>query len=143
MALPVYAQSATEAITEQSLLQAAQDLAKQYDTYYAAKNVDGMVKVYASDAILISPSGVVVRGSKGLRPYYQKRFSLGAKDHATTISEVHVQGNGGYGIGHFAVTVPGQDGKEVREEGNLATIYQKEPDGWHIKLLVPSKSPEK
>ena len=66
---------------------------------------------------------------------------MGAKDHATTISEVHVQGNGGYGIGHFAVTVPEKDGKEKREEGNLAVIYQREASGWHIKLLVPSALP--
>ncbi len=132
-----------EDITEQSLMQAATELAKQYDSFYGAKNVEGMTKVYASDAILISPSGVVVRGTEGLRPYYQKRFASGAKDHATTITEVHVQGDGGYGIGHFAVTVMGPDGKERREQGNLATVYQQQADGWHIKLLVPSTLPEK
>jgi ketosteroid isomerase-like protein len=132
-----------EEITEQSLMQAATELAKQYDTYYGAKNVDGMTKVYAADAILISPSGAVVRGTEGLKPYYEKRFASGAKDHATTITEVHLQGNGGYGIGHFAVTVPEKDGKERREEGNLATVYQHEADGWHIKLLVPSALPVK
>jgi uncharacterized protein (TIGR02246 family) len=132
-----------EDVTEQSLMQAATELAKQYDTYYGAKNVEGMTKVYASDAILISPSGAVVRGTEGLRPYYQKRFASGAKDHVSTIIEVHVQGNGGYGIGHFAVTVPSPDGKELREEGNLATVYQHEADGWHIKLLVPSTLPAK
>jgi len=139
LAIPAYA----EEITEQSLMQAATELAKQYDTYYAAKDPDGMTKVYASDAILISPSGAVVRGTGGLKPYYQKRFASGAKDHATTITEVHVQGDGGYGIGHFAVTVPGPDGKDLRELGNLATVYQHEADGWHIKLLVPSTLPAK
>lgn len=132
-----------EEITDQSLMQAATELAKQYDAYYGAKNPDGMTKVYAADAILISPSGAVVRGTEGLKPYYVKRFASGAKDHATTITEVHVQGNGGYGIGHFAVTVPGPDGKDLREQGNIATVYQKEADGWHIKLLVPSALPEK
>ncbi len=132
-----------EEITDQSLMQAATELAKQYDTYYGAKDVAGMTKVYASDAILISPSGAVVRGTDGLTAYYQKRFASGAKDHATTINEVHVQGNGGYGIGHFAVTIPDGEGKTRREEGNLATVYQRKADGWHIELLVPSKLPEK
>ncbi len=122
-ATPLYA----EEVTEQSLMRAATDLAKQYDTFYAAKNVEGMTKVYASDAILISPSGAIVRGTEGLTAYYQKRFASGAKDHATTINEVHVQGNGGYGIGHFAVTVPDGEGKTRREEGNLATVYQHKP----------------
>jgi ketosteroid isomerase-like protein len=142
-ALALIMPARAEELTEQSLMQAATELAKQYDTYYGAKNVDGMTKVYASDAILISPSGTVVRGTEGLKPYYQKRFASGAKDHATTITEVHLQGNGGYGIGHFAVTVPGPDGKDLREQGNLATVYQREADGWHIKLLVPSTLPAK
>ncbi len=137
----VFTPAHAEAITDASLLQAATVLAKQYDAYYAARDPDGMTKVYAKDAILISPSGAVVRGTDGLKPYYQKRFASGAKDHATTITEVHVQGDGGYGIGHFAVTVPGPDGKDLREQGNLATVYQREADGWHIKLLVPSALP--
>jgi ketosteroid isomerase-like protein len=132
-----------EDVTEHSLMQAATELAKQYDSYYGAKNVEGMTKVYAPDAILISPSGLVVRGTAGLTTYYEKRFASGAKDHATTITEVHVQGDGGFGIGHFAVTVPEKDGDEKREEGNLAVVYRHEVDGWHIKLLVPSALPTK
>jgi len=31
-----------EPATDQALLEAAQDLAKHYDTYYGAKNIDGM-----------------------------------------------------------------------------------------------------
>jgi ketosteroid isomerase-like protein len=132
-----------EDVSEQALMKAATELAKQYDTYYGAKDVDGMTKVYASDAILMSPSGTIVRCTEGLKPYYQKRFASGAKDHATTIDEVHVQGNGGYGIGHFAVTVPGPDGKDLREQGNLATVYKHDADGWHIELLMPSALPAK
>ncbi len=90
-ALALVMPARAEDVTQQSLMQAATELAKQYDTYYNAKNVDGMTKVYASDAILISPSGAIVRGTGGLKPYYQKRFASGAKDHASAITEVHVQ----------------------------------------------------
>jgi uncharacterized protein (TIGR02246 family) len=141
LAAMLFMPARAEEVSESSLMQAATALAKQYDAFYAAQDPDGMTKVYAKDAILISPSGAVVRGTDGLKPYYQKRFASGAKDHATAITEVHVQGNGGYGIGHFAVTVPGPDGKDLREQGNLATVYQREGDGWHIKLLVPSALP--
>jgi len=84
LALVIPAQA--EDITEPILMRAANELAKQYDTYYGAKNVEGMTKVYASDAILISPSGVIVRGTEGLKSYYQKRFASGAKDHASAIT---------------------------------------------------------
>ncbi len=139
VAAPAQAQD----ISEKSLFEAATSLATQYDQFYGAKNIDGMTKVYAPDAILLSPSGAVVKGTEALRTYYQKRFASGAKDHASTISEVHVQGNGGYAIGHFAVTVPTPNGGERREQGNLGVVYQLKDDGWHIQMLVPSAFPEK
>jgi len=55
---PLHAESAAD----QALLETAQKLAKQYDNSYGAKDIDGMTKVYAKDAILISPSGLVVKG---------------------------------------------------------------------------------
>lgn len=134
-------QASAADLTQDSLRKIATDLASRYDANYAAKNADGMTHVYADNAILISPSGKVVRGSAELKAYYIARFASGAKDHKTTISEVHMQGDGGYGIGTFAVTVAGPDGKEHREEGNLLTVYMHAADGWHLALVIPNAPP--
>jgi uncharacterized protein (TIGR02246 family) len=139
-AIPAHAEDLTQA----KLQQIATDLAHQYDANYAAKNPTGMIQVYAPDAILVSPSGKILRGSAELKRYYVARFASGAKSHATTITEVHLQGDGGYGIGTFAVTVaePGGGG-ERREAGHLVTIYRHYPDGWHLALVIPSTLPGK
>lgn len=136
-------QASAADLTQDALKKIATDLAHQYDTNYDSKNADGMTHVYAGNAILVSPSGKVVRGSAELKAYYIARFASGAKDHKTTISEVHLQGDGGYGVGTFAVTVKGTDGKERRETGNIVTVYMHSADGWHLSLVIPSAPPHK
>jgi uncharacterized protein (TIGR02246 family) len=139
MLMPVRA----DEITDQSLQRVAVDLARQYDANYAAANADGMAHVYAADGILVSPSGKIVRGRANLKTYYVARFAAGAKNHAITVTEVHVQGDGGYGLCKFAVTVRNHDGTERREEGNLVAVYKHAADGWHLALVIPSALPGK
>src|SRR5258708_1355500 len=83
-------------VTEAELMQAAAGLAQQYDANYAAKNPAGMAALYASDGVLVAPSGSIVRGRQALTTYYASRFASGARGHAIEVVEAHVQGNGGY-----------------------------------------------
>lgn len=130
---------ATE-VTQPDLMQAAEMLAKGYDDNYNAKNSAGMAALYTSDGVLVSP-GPVIRGGDNLKSYYQSRFDAGAGGHMTKIAEVHVQGDGGFGIGQFSATVPTPDGGRREIKGNLATVYQHGADGWHLRLVAASVPP--
>jgi ketosteroid isomerase-like protein len=125
-------------VTEAELLRAATELGRQYDADYADKNPVAMSALYASDGVLVSPSGPVVRGRDALKTYYTDRFASGARDHAIKIVEVHVQGNGGYGLAQFSVTVPRANGDLHEEHGSIVAVYQRDPDGWHMRLVEPS-----
>jgi uncharacterized protein (TIGR02246 family) len=128
-------------LTDAELMQAATELARQYDANYAAKDPAAMAALYAADGELVSPSGPIVRGRDALVVYYTKRFASGAHGHAIKVIETHVQGDGGYGLAQFSVTVPGPDGVFHEEHGNLVTIYRHDPDGWHMRLVEPSVPP--
>jgi uncharacterized protein (TIGR02246 family) len=125
-------------VTEAELMDAATALAQQYDANYAAKNPAGMAALYASDGILVAPSGSIVRGRQALTTYYANRFASGARGHAIKVVEEHVQGNGGYGLARFSVIVPGANGKLREEHGSMAVVYRRETDGWHMRLVEPS-----
>jgi uncharacterized protein (TIGR02246 family) len=125
-------------VTEAELMKAAIDLGQQYDANYARKSPADMAALYASDGLLVSPSGPIVRGREALAAYYTKRFASGARDHAIKIVEVHVQGNGGYGLAQFSVTVPHPGGELAQVHGSIVAIYQHDPDGWHMSLVEPS-----
>jgi uncharacterized protein (TIGR02246 family) len=128
-------------VTEADLLQAATELARQYDTNYAGKNSAAMAALYAPDGVLVSPSGPIIRGRDALIAYYTKRFASGARGHAIKLVEVHVQGDGGYGLAQFSVTVPDATGAFHEEHGSIVAVYQRDPDGWHMRLVEPSVPP--
>ena len=128
-------------VTEAELMQAATELARQYDANYAAKNPAAMAGLYAADGVLVSPAGPVIRGRDALTAYYTKRFASGARGHAIKLVEVHVQGNGGYGIAQFSVTMPEAGGEFREEHGSIVAVYQHDPDGWHMRLVEPSVPP--
>jgi ketosteroid isomerase-like protein len=125
-------------VTEAELMNAATGLAQQYDANYNAKNPVGMAALYASDGILVSPAGPIIRGREALTVYYTKRFASGAKGHAIEVLEVHVQGNGGYGLSEFSVSTPQPNGEFHTLHGSIVSVYQHDPDGWHLRLVIPS-----
>jgi uncharacterized protein (TIGR02246 family) len=126
------------AIKEAELMRAATDLAHRYDTNYAAKDPAAMAALYASDGVLVSPAGPIVRGREALLAYYTKRFASGASGHAIKVNEVHVQGEGGYFIAQFSVSVPRANGELREEHGNIVAVYQRDAEGWHMRLVEPS-----
>lgn len=125
-------------VTDTELMKAATDLGHQYDSNYAAKNPTAMAALYADDGVLVSPAGPIVKGRDALVEYYKKRFASGALGHHINVREVHVQGNGGYSIATFSVTVPQESGKLREEQGSIVAVYQRDPDGWHMRLVEPS-----
>jgi uncharacterized protein (TIGR02246 family) len=124
-------------VTEQELMQAATDLGRQYDANYNAKNAAGMAGLYVPDGVMISP-GPVLHGRAELESYYQSRFAGGATGHQTKILEVHVQGDGGFGVGQFAVSLPAPGGGTHEVHGNLGIVYRHDADGWHFGLVAAS-----
>jgi uncharacterized protein (TIGR02246 family) len=126
------------ALTEPELMQVAIELGREYDTSYAAKDPVAMAMVYADDGVLISPPGPIVRGREAIKAYYVRRFASGARGHTIKVLEVHVLGDGGYGIDQFSVTVRQADGTVREEHGTIVAVYRRDRDGWHLGLVAPS-----
>jgi ketosteroid isomerase-like protein len=120
------------------LMQAATELARQYDARYAAKDSAGIAALYAEDGRLVSPEGPTLHGRLAVTAYYSKRFASGFRGHVTKVLEVHPQGNGGYGISEFAVSTPIVNGQTRQLRGTMVSIYQHDADGWHFSLMVHS-----
>src|SRR5277367_5669507 len=67
-----FATADTAEVTESELMQVATTLARQYDAGYAAKDPAGVAALYATDGVLVSPAGPIVRGREALTAYYTK-----------------------------------------------------------------------
>ena len=129
-------------VTESELMQAATELGRQYDANYNDKKPAALAALYTLDGVLLSPSGSVVRGREALATYYAERFASGARGHAIKVIEVHIQGNGGYGVAHFSVMAPRANGGLREVDGRIVAIYQHDSDGWHMRLVEASVVPE-
>jgi uncharacterized protein (TIGR02246 family) len=123
------------------LMQAAEELGRQYDANYNSKNATGMAALYASDGILVL-GGPVIRGADNLKPYYQSRFDAGASNHATKIVEVHALGqDGAYAVGQFSVVAPTPDSGKREVKGNLGIVYRHVAEGWRLAMVTASVPP--
>ena len=49
---------------------------------------------------------------------------------------MHVQGDGGYGLAQFSVMAPGANGSLHEEDGRIVAVYQRDPDGWRMRLVA-------
>jgi ketosteroid isomerase-like protein len=100
-----------------------------------------MAALYATDGVLVSPGGPLIRGRAALQAYYKNRFASGARDHESKVAEAHAMGEGGYGLGTFSVNTPQSDGNAKRLTGNIAYVCKHGPDGWRLQAVVPSVPP--
>jgi uncharacterized protein (TIGR02246 family) len=135
---PALALPADTNVSEGDVMQAATELAQRYDADYAAKDSAAMAGLYTPDAVLIPTSGPVLHGREAIKTFYAGRFAAGAGDHAIKITEVHVQGNGGYSLAEFSATIPNSHGDLRTICGNIVSVYQRDSDGWHMRLSEPS-----
>lgn len=127
---------------QSELLDAATKLGAQYDANYAVQDPNAMAALYAPDGVLVSPAGNIIHGHDALVEYYRNRFANGAVKHHIEMQEVHVQGNGGYGVAHIAIQSKDSSGELHTETGNLVAVFIKSADGWHFRLIEPSIPPK-
>lgn len=126
---------------DDDITSAATKLARSYDENYNRQDAAAMAALYATDGVLVSPGGPLIRGRAALQAYYKNRFASGARDHESKVAEAHAMGEGGYGLGTFSVNTPQSDGNAKRLTGNIAYIYKHGPDGWRLQAVVPSVPP--
>jgi len=136
----IQALSAGAGISDADLLRGATELARRYDAGYATRDPAALAAMYTPDAVLIPTTGPALHGRDAIRAFYAGRLAAGAGNHEIKVVEVHVQGNGGYGLAEFSATIPDAHGDFRTVRGNMVAIYQRDPDGWHIRLAEPSVS---
>lgn len=93
-----------------------------------AKDVDGIVALYTSDARLMPPNAEMSIGQDGVRTAFGGMIDAGLGGTLTSI-EASVSGDIGYNIGTYELT----DGDNVVDEGKFIEIWHRGSDGqWHM-----------
>ena len=92
-----------------------------------ANDLEGMVRMYTSDAVLMPPSHEVVAGSDALRSWFREmldRFEI--VDYAITQDELVVAGDWAYRRGTFAWKLRAKSDGAITEPGSkFLQIWQR------------------
>jgi len=102
-------------------------------------NVEGMVSMYADDAILMPPNDTTVYGIEEIRGWWEEYFSFfRLTSSIETEHDVTVVENQAFVRSAFSVTiVPKQQGARILDDIRNLTIWRKEPDdSWKISHQI-------
>ncbi|MFQ5791557.1 MAG: YybH family protein [Acidobacteriota bacterium] len=118
---------------------ALREAADAYHEAGAAVDVETIVSLYASDALILPPNGEKVQGMEGIRnffsafaamPGFQVRFE-------TPKVEVSSAGDLGYTLTDAELTVEGPDGEPVTDRLRDFHLWKKQDDGsWKVVVDI-------
>ena len=93
-----------------------------------AKDVDGIVALYTSDARLMPPNAEMTTGQDAVRAVFGGMIDAGLSGELTSV-EAKVSGDIGYNLGHYKLMA----GEDVVDKGKYMEIWHRGDDGqWYM-----------
>lgn len=110
-----------------------------YSEAAAAKDIERWASWYVADATMYPPNGSAVTGIDAIQEFGVE-FS-GMPDFAASFDpvkvEVSVDGDMGYTLNDYVITITGPDGNPVTEQGPDFHVWRKQADGsWKIVIDI-------
>lgn len=105
-----------------------ENLSAAWNEALSDKDLDTLAMLYTSDARIMPPNGVMMRGAEGVRATFGAMMDAGVTGE-TTIEEITMQDNIAYKIGSYTV----KDGDDVVDNGKFIETWLQGEDGkWRI-----------
>jgi ketosteroid isomerase-like protein len=101
----------------------------------AAKDLGGLVALYADDAALFYADSPMVAGKDAIRVTWKSILDRPDSAMSTDLLEVEISDRGDLGFtrGFYSITMKDANGKPVTDAGEYAVVYKKLPDRkWRI-----------
>lgn len=102
---------------------------KDFAKALLAKDAAAASMLYAEDASLLPPNEPIVTGRKNIQQYWQGAIDAGIVDVSVTTIATGSDGDLGYEIGRYRMTIRQPDGKALTENGKYAELLTRSEDG--------------
>jgi ketosteroid isomerase-like protein len=97
------------------------------------KQLDDLVTIYATDALVLRPNHGAVRGSAAIREFFFAALDAGLGEVELEPLRVEIYGDVAYEAGRCKMLVPYVVGKRREERGKYLTVLARQPNGeWRI-----------
>ena len=139
LAGPVLAEQG-HAVSDQTAQQAAESLAKKFETAYNAGNAAEIASLFAEDATFLTQAGTVLSDRQAIEKAFASRMKAGWTDETIKIIEAHAAGDAVWGTGEYTVKGTGQSsGKKI--SGHFAEVLMPDGNEWRYRMLIGNINP--
>jgi len=116
---------------------------------YRARDINGLVDLYTTDAWIMARKRKLVRGHDEIKTLFQAIMGNTKVDMVTNNEELVVKGDWAWSIATFMITYESVDpdgkslGAPVQDFGRALLVYQKGADGkWRISRDIDTPTPD-
>jgi ketosteroid isomerase-like protein len=102
---------------------------KDFAKALLAQDAAAASMLYTEDASLLPPNEPIVTGRKNIQQYWQGAIDAGILDVSVTTITTGSDGDLGYEIGRFQMTIRQPDGTALTEKGKYAELLKRGADG--------------
>lgn len=113
---------------------AIRTLDREWSAELGAKNLDGVMRVYAEDAVLLAPNQPIVVGKQGIREWFQERFATPGYSASFVPNRVVVSESldMAYETGAFEVSWTAPDGETMWGVGKHLVTWERRDGAWRV-----------
>jgi uncharacterized protein (TIGR02246 family) len=123
----------------EALRASLREAAEAYQAAASAKDADAVVAMYDADALMVPPSGEMVRGLDGVRDYRFGFIETPGVSLSFDLQRVEVSASGdlGWSLSVGYITIAREDGSTARDVVRDVHTWRRQPDGsWKVVLDV-------
>lgn len=109
-----------------TIVKEAQD---RWNAAFNGGDAAAVAALYTSDGTVLPPAHAVVKGTAAIADFWAGFISAGVREHGIELLDAQDGGEMAYSSGKWWATGSGEDGKALRFEGTIVTIFRRQPDG--------------
>jgi ketosteroid isomerase-like protein len=102
---------------------------KDFAKALLAKDAAAASMLYTEDASLLPPNEAIVTGRKNIQQYWQGAIDAGIIDVSVATIATGSNGDLGYEIGQYQMTIRQPDGQALTEKGKYAELLKRNENG--------------
>ena len=104
---------------------------REFSAAATAGNVDGMMTMYAADAVLMPPNLPAFRGRDAIRQFWSGLLASGKIDASVVADKVIQSGDMAAELGHYVLKItPKGGGAPIEDNGKFVLVWRKVGGQW-------------
>jgi len=109
-------------------------ISKNWLDAYASGDLDGIMSIMHSDAMVMPHNQATTRGTEAVREYFSGRIGRSGVTFVDNLQEIRINGNWAYVLGTFKLEVASGDPDKPPyvHNGRYLVLYEKVGDTWKM-----------